>query len=93
MLHRIVACRTNAGLCPACYDHQLLVSSQQARAYARVGVPVLWLVDVEARVLTVHPLDAGDWRMVGTYSDETEARIPPFDAVPLSVATWWPPAG
>jgi len=42
-------------------------------------------------VLTVHQLDATDWRLVGTYSDETEARIAPFDAVPLHVASWWPP--
>jgi hypothetical protein len=29
--------------------------------------------------------------MIGTYSDETEARIAPFDAVPLNVRDWWPP--
>jgi hypothetical protein len=33
-----------------------------------------------------------EWRIIGTYSDETEARIAPFDAVPLSVADWWPSA-
>src|SRR5262245_61242168 len=37
-----------------------------------------------------------DWvptrRVIGEYSDETEARIAPFDAVPLNVADWWPPA-
>jgi hypothetical protein len=26
------------------------------------------------------------------YSDETEARIAPFDTVPLNVADWWPPS-
>src|SRR3954463_2101697 len=61
--------------------------------FAKVGVPFLWLVDVEARVLTAHQLDAGDWRAIGTYSEETDARIAPFDAVPLHVASWWPPAG
>jgi hypothetical protein len=30
--------------------------------------------------------------MIGTYSDELEARIEPFDVVPLNVADWWPPA-
>jgi Uma2 family endonuclease len=60
--------------------------------YAKVGVPFLWLVDIEARVLTVHRLESSDWRMIGTYSDETEARIAPFDAMPLSVRDWWPPA-
>jgi Uma2 family endonuclease len=60
--------------------------------YAKVGVSYHWLVDIEARVLTAHQLESSDWRIIGTYSDETEARIPPFDAVPLNVASWWPPA-
>ena len=30
---------------------------------------------------------------IGAYSDETEVRIEPFDAVPLDVASWWPPPG
>jgi hypothetical protein len=58
---------------------------------AKVGVRLMWLADIEARVLTVHRLESSDWRMIGTYSDETEARIAPFDAVPLNVADWWPP--
>ena len=60
--------------------------------YARVGVAYAWVVDLEARVLTSHRLDSTDWRIIGTYSDETEARIAPFDVVPLNVADWWPPA-
>ncbi|HEX8113505.1 MAG TPA: Uma2 family endonuclease [Kofleriaceae bacterium] len=60
--------------------------------YAKVGVPFLWLVDIDARVLTAHRLESSDWRIIGTYRDETEARIAPFDAVPLNVPDWWPPA-
>ena len=60
--------------------------------YARVGVAYAWLVDLEARVLTAYRLESGAWRMIGTYSEETEARIEPFDVVPLNVADWWPPA-
>ena len=51
----------------------------------------MWIVDIDARVLTAHQLDGNTWRIIGTYSDETEARIMPFDAVPLNVASWWPP--
>jgi Uma2 family endonuclease len=65
--------------------------------YAKVSVPHLWLVDLDARVLTVHQLliTSGQqgWGIRGPYSDETEARIAPFDAVPLNIASWWPPAG
>jgi Uma2 family endonuclease len=59
--------------------------------YAKVGVAYHWMVDIEARVLTAHRLESSDWRIIGTYSNETEARIPPFDAVTLNVASWWPP--
>jgi len=58
----------------------------------KVGVSYHWQVDIEARVLTAHRLEFSDWHVIGTYSNETEARIPPFDAVPLNVASWWPPA-
>jgi Uma2 family endonuclease len=60
--------------------------------YAQIGVPYAWVVDLEARVLIAHRLDSGAWRVIGTFSDETEARIEPFDVVPLNAADWWPPA-
>ena len=60
--------------------------------YAKVGVAYAWVVDLESRVLTAHRLESADWRIIGTYSEETEARIAPFDAVPFHVASWWPPA-
>jgi hypothetical protein len=56
-------------------------------------VAYAWVVDLESRVLTVHRLEEGTWRIVGTYSDESEARIVPFEVVPLNVAAWWPPVG
>jgi hypothetical protein len=61
--------------------------------YAKVGVAHLWLVDLEARVVTVQRLEAGRWVTIGAYSDETEVRIEPFDGVLLNVASRWPPAG
>lgn len=69
--------------------HDLLIKMPY---YARVGVAYAWTVDVEARVLIAHRLESGAWRTIGTYSDDTEARIEPFDVVPLNVADWWPPA-
>jgi Uma2 family endonuclease len=75
-------------LSPRTRRHDLLVKLPY---YARVGVAYAWLVDLEARVLIAHRLEAGAWRVIGTYSDETEARIEPFDVVPLNVAGWWPP--
>jgi Uma2 family endonuclease len=68
------------------YDHVIKMPY-----YARVGVAYAWIVDLESRVLLAQRLESGSWRTIGTYSDETEARIEPFDAVPLNVADWWPP--
>ncbi len=76
-------------LSPTTRRHDLL---RKLPYYAKVGVPFMWLVDIEARVLTAHRLESSDWRIIGTYSDETEVRIAPFDVVPLNIHDWWPPA-
>jgi hypothetical protein len=60
--------------------------------YARIKVAVAWLVGAESRLVFEHRLDAGEWRPIGTCSDEAEARIPSFDAVPLNITAWWMPS-
>lgn len=42
--------------------------------------------------MIVHRLESNRWVTLGYYSDETEARIEPFEGVPLNVAGWWLPA-
>lgn len=73
-------------LSPTTRRHNLLIKKPY---YARVGVPWHWLVDLEARALTVLKLVDHAWTEVGTFGDETEARLPPFDEVPLDIASWW----
>jgi hypothetical protein len=34
-------------------------------------------------------LENGRWSELGVWSDEADARIPPFDAVEINVADWW----
>lgn len=75
-------------LSPTTRRHDML---RKQPYYAKIGVPFMWLVDIDARVLTAHQRDGDAWRLMGTYSDETEARIMPFDAVPLSVVSGWQP--
>ena len=62
--------------------------------YARIGVAYLWLLDLDAQTLTALRLESGRWVELGTFADETDARIEPFDAVALDVHAWWeaPPA-
>ena len=67
--------------------HDLLVKKPY---YARVGVPHHWLIDLEARTVTAYRLASGRWMELGVFGDEGDARIEPFDAVPLDVGSWWP---
>lgn len=60
-------------------------------SYARMGIAYAWIADVGARLVTAHRLESGRWVTVGTYTDEIEARIEPFDTVPLNITEWWPP--
>ena len=76
-------------LSPTTRRHNKLV---KAPYYARVGVAWMWLVDIEAMVLTVLRLHEGQWLEVGVYSDETAVRIAPFDAVEVDARSWWPAA-
>ena len=76
-------------LSPTTRRHDLLVKLPY---YAKIGVAYHWLVDIEAHVLTAQRLESGRWVTIGMYGDETEARIEPFDTVPLDIASWWPPA-
>ncbi|MDX9720053.1 MAG: Uma2 family endonuclease [Myxococcota bacterium] len=57
--------------------------------YLRHGLGFLWLVEPLERFLDAFVREGERWVLLGTWSAETEARIPPFDAVPLDVTGWW----
>jgi Uma2 family endonuclease len=73
-------------LSPSTRRHDLLVKKPY---YARIGVPHHWLIDLAARTLTAYRLESGRWVELGVFGDEREARVEPFEAVPLDVAGWW----
>jgi len=54
--------------------------------YHRAGVPYFWLLDPDARTLTVLRRDAGDYRVVLLAHADEQVRAEPFAAVPLRVA-------
>src|SRR5207237_5538577 len=76
-------------LSPTTRRHDLLVKLPY---YAKIGVTYAWVIDLEARTLTAQRLESGHWVTLHAYGDETEARIEPFEAVSLNIASWWPPA-
>jgi len=57
--------------------------------YARVGVPYLWIVDIEARSLSANELVEGRWLEIGLFGPGDAIRAKPFDGVELSMADWW----
>ena len=73
-------------LSPSNRRHDLLIKKPY---YARIGVKHHWLVDLAARTLSAYRLENGGWFELGIYGDERDARIQPFDAVPLDIASWW----
>lgn len=73
-------------LSPSTRRHDLLVKKPY---YAKVGVPYHWLIDLEARTVTAYRLQSGLWVEIGVFGDDRDARIEPFDAVALDVASWW----
>jgi len=63
----------------------------KARLYAERGVPAVWLVDPDLRVLEALALERGRWVDAGRHGDGDVARIPPFDAIELDVGRLFPP--
>lgn len=59
-------------------------------AYAACGIPFIWFVDPELRLLQVFVPEKGQPMLVATASEEDIILLPPFD-VDLSPVRWWQP--
>lgn len=66
---------------------------QKSRIYAKFGVPWLWFIDPTARLVEVRHLRDGQWVIQQTADGTEPARLPPFDAIELHPADWFPPGG
>jgi Uma2 family endonuclease len=60
--------------------------SRKADLYAVLGVGYFWLVDVSTRQIEAFRNAQGKWLRLGAF-DEADARVAPFDAVPLDIPT------
>ena len=63
----------------------------KAKLYLEAGVPALWLVDPDARVLEALVRDGERWAEAGRFGDGDVVRIPPFEAIELEVGRLFPP--
>lgn len=57
--------------------------------YAANDVGFAWLVDVERRLIEAYASERGRWCELGVFEGEGDARIAPFDAMSLSMASLW----
>nr|BDT37782.1 Uma2 family endonuclease [Myxococcus sp. MH1] len=58
--------------------------------YARLGIRHLWLIDLEARTLTVSELREGHWSEVAVHHEHEDLiRVPPFEDLPLRWSWLW----
>jgi Uma2 family endonuclease len=64
--------------------------TSKRRAYARAGIPHLWQIDDEARLLEAFALEAGQWRLVAALRDDHEVRLAPFGAISFPLSVLWP---
>jgi Uma2 family endonuclease len=64
---------------------------QQTKApfYASIGVQWLWMVDPRSRLIEVRRLGQGKWVVEAVFTDETEARMAPFDAIAVPLHRLW----
>ena len=59
-------------------------------AYAREGIPHLWLVDPTDRTLEAFELHDGQWLLIASVKDDDPVSIRPFDAITFSLGELWP---
>ena len=64
--------------------HAAFDRGRKADVYLEVGVKHLWLVDADTPQIEAFEAVEGRWLRLGAYR-EADARIEPFDAVPLEV--------
>ncbi|MAQ13514.1 MAG: hypothetical protein CMN30_01765 [Sandaracinus sp.] len=75
-------------LSPSTMRHDRLT---KARLYREAGVPSLWLIDPEARLLEAFQLRDESWVEAARCGDEDTLAIPPFGVIDLEVARLFPP--
>jgi len=73
-------------LSPRTRGYDLVIKRQ---FYAHVGVSYLWYVDPEARVLSATRLVDGKWLELGTFGDNDQVCVEPFEAVQFALGAWW----
>ena len=57
--------------------------------YAANGVPYCWLVDPTARTLEAFQLAEDRWVLLGSFVEDAEVSVEPFEAVTFPLDALW----
>jgi Uma2 family endonuclease len=68
-----------------------VVRAKKSRIYAKCGVPWLWLVDPEYRVLEPYKLIDGFWTTRCAFTGDDVFRADPFPEAEIDLASIWGP--
>lgn len=60
------------------------------RIYATYGVSHLWHLNPVAKYVEAYSLRDGHWLHIETFDGDAECRIPPFDAIAITLNDLWP---
>jgi Uma2 family endonuclease len=63
--------------------------TQKQEIYRQQEIPWLWFVDTTTHTIEVLQNAESGWFVAGTFGGSVEARVPPFDAVPIDVGLLW----
>jgi Uma2 family endonuclease len=63
--------------------------SAKVPIFAQAGVSHVWLVDPSLKTVEALRLESGNYRLLGTWHGDAQARIEPFDAIELELTALW----
>lgn len=73
-------------LSPATMTHDRI---KKMPVYASFGIPYLWLVDPNAKLLEAFVLKDGFWVLTNSYAHEDKVKAPPFEAWEFDLSNLW----
>lgn len=62
---------------------------QKVPIYAQAGVGHVWLVDPVLQTVEALRLEAGGYRLLGTWTGDAKVRLEPFEAFELELSALW----
>lgn len=69
----------------------ILDRTRKLPSYARHGVEYAWIVDTSQKTVEVFRLVDGHWLLIAVHGGDEPARIEPFEAIEIPLATLWMP--